>query len=45
MTKRSAESGPHMPVAVRHVESIIRMSEARAAMRLSEHVSSEARPH
>ena len=30
-----------MPVAVRHVESIIRMSEARASMRLSEHVSSE----
>ena len=30
-----------MPIAVRHVESIIRMSEARAAMRLSEHVSSE----
>ena len=30
-----------MPVAVRHVESIIRMSEARASMRLSEHVDSE----
>ena len=29
-----------MPVAVRHIESIIRMSEARAAMRLSQHVSS-----
>ena len=28
-------------MAVRHVESIIRMSEARASMRLSEHVSSE----
>jgi hypothetical protein len=33
--------GEGMPVAVRHVESIIRMSEARASMRLSEHVSSE----
>lgn len=30
-----------MPVAVRHIESIIRMSEARAAMRLSQHVSSD----
>ena len=30
-----------MPVAVRHLESIIRMSEARASMRLSQHVSSE----
>jgi DNA replication licensing factor MCM2 len=30
-----------MPVAVRHIESIIRMSEARAAMRLSQQVSPE----
>lgn len=30
-----------MPVAVRHLESIIRMSEARASMRLSQQVSSE----
>ena len=30
-----------MPVAVRHIESIIRMSEARAAMRLSQQVSAD----
>ena len=30
-----------MPVAVRHIESIVRMSEARACMRLSQQVSAE----
>ena len=39
--RRESVTREGMPVAVRHVESIIRMSEARAAMRLSEHVSSE----
>jgi DNA replication licensing factor MCM2 len=39
--RRESVTREGMPVAVRHVESIIRMSEARASMRLSEHVSSE----
>ena len=39
--RRESVTREGMPVAVRHVEGIIRMSEARAAMRLSEHVSSE----
>lgn len=39
--RRESVTREGMPIAVRHVESIIRMSEARAAMRLSEHVSSE----
>ncbi len=39
--RRESVTREGMPVAVRHVESIIRMSEARAAMRLSEHVSTE----
>lgn len=39
--RRESVTREGMPVAVRHIESIIRMSEARAAMRLSEHVSSE----
>jgi DNA replication licensing factor MCM2 len=39
--RRESVTREGMPVAVRHVESIIRMSEARASMRLSEHVDSE----
>ena len=30
-----------MPIAVRHLESMIRMSEARAAMHLRDHVNDD----
>jgi len=39
--RKSAAASHGMPIAVRHLESIIRMSEAHARMHLREYVSDD----